>query len=120
MNVRQDRRRLDQMFHALADASRRGMVDRLSEGPASVSELARPLAMALPSVVKHLAVLEAGGIVLSAKTGRVRTYRIAPGALSAVETWISQRKAKWISHFDRLEQYLSASQNHGNRDKDKP
>jgi DNA-binding transcriptional ArsR family regulator len=120
MNVRQDRRRLDQMFHALADASRRGMVDRLSEGPASVSELARPLAMALPSVVKHLAVLEAGGIVLSAKAGRVRTYRIAPGALSAVETWISQRKAKWISHFDRLEQYLSASQNHGNREKDKP
>jgi hypothetical protein len=50
----------------------------------------------------------------------VRTYRIAPGALSAVETWISQRKAKWISHFDRLEQYLSASQNHSNREKDKP
>ena len=109
------------MFHALADASRRGMVDRLSEGPASVSELARPLAMALPSVVKHLAVLEAGGIVLSAKVGRVRTYRIAPGALSAVETWVSQRKAKWISHFDRLEQYLSASQNHSSyREKDKP
>jgi len=107
MNLRHDRKRLDRMFHALADASRRGMVDRLSEGPASVSELARPLAMALPSVVKHLAVLEAGGIVLSAKAGRVRTYRIAPGALSTVESWVSQRKAQWNSHLDRLEQYLS-------------
>lgn len=107
MNLRQDRKRLDQMFHALADASRRGMIDRLSEGPASVSELARPLAMALPSVVKHLAVLEAGGIVLSAKAGRVRTYRIAPGALRAVESWLAERKAKWNSHFDRLEQYLT-------------
>lgn len=95
------------MFHALADASRRGMVDRLSEGPASVSELARPLAMALPSVVKHLAVLEAGGIVLSEKTGRVRTYRIAPGALSAVESWVAERKAKWNRRFDRLQQYVS-------------
>lgn len=104
MNLRRDRKKLDQMFHALADASRRGMVDRLREGPASVSELARPLAMALPSVVKHLAVLEAGGIVLSAKSGRVRTYRIAPGALGAVETWVSQRKATWDSHGDRLEQ----------------
>jgi DNA-binding transcriptional ArsR family regulator len=107
MNLGQSPKRLDQMFHALADASRRGMVDRLSEGPASVSELARPLAMALPSVVKHLAVLEAGGIVLSVKTGRVRTYRIAPGALSAVESWVADRKAKWNSHFDRLEQYLA-------------
>jgi DNA-binding transcriptional ArsR family regulator len=95
------------MFHALADGSRRGMVDRLSEGPASVSELARPLAMALPSVVKHLAVLEAGGIVLSAKAGRVRTYRIAPGALSVVESWVAERKSKWNSHFDRLEQFLA-------------
>jgi DNA-binding transcriptional ArsR family regulator len=107
MNLRQDRKRLDRMFHALADATRREMVDRLSEGPASVSELARPLPMALPSVVKHLAVLEAGGIVFSAKAGRVRTYRIAPGALSAVESWVAERKAKWNSHFDRLEQYLS-------------
>ncbi len=95
------------MFHALADASRRGMVDRLSEGPASVSELARPLTMALPSVVKHLAVLEAGGIVISAKAGRVRTYRIAPGALGAIEAWVAERKAKWNRHFDRLERYLA-------------
>jgi len=97
MSLRQERKRLDRMFHALADASRRGMVERLSAGPASVSELAHPLAMALPSVVKHLAVLEAGGIVLSAKAGRVRTYRIAPGALNAVESWVAERKAKWHS-----------------------
>ena len=102
MNLRENHPSLDQTFHALADASRRGMVDRLSEGPASVSELAHPLAMALPSVVKHLAVLEAGGIVVSAKLGRVRTYRIAPGALSGVESWVAERKEKWNSQFDRL------------------
>lgn len=101
-----DPARLDRMFHALADASRRGMIDRLSEGPASVSELARPLAMALPSVVKHLAVLESGGIVISEKTGRVRTYRIAPDALSVVESWVAERKAKWNRQFDALERYL--------------
>lgn len=104
----QDSQRLDHIFHALADTSRRGMIDRLSEGPASVSELARPLAMALPSVVKHLAVLEAGGLVMSEKAGRVRTYRIAPDALNAVETWLARRKARWHAQFDQLEQYLSA------------
>ena len=84
------------------------MIDRLSESPASVSELARPLAMALPSVVKHLAVLEAGGLVISEKAGRVRTYRIAPEALSTVETWLATRKARWHAQLDQLEQYLSA------------
>jgi len=97
---------LDRTFHALADASRRGMIDRLSRGPASVSELAQPLAMALPSVVKHLAVLEAGGLVTSEKAGRVRTYRLAPGGLSAVETWVAARKAGLEKQFDRLEEYL--------------
>jgi DNA-binding transcriptional ArsR family regulator len=103
----QDSQRLDQIFHALADTSRRGMIDRLSAGPASVSELARPLSMALPSVVKHLAVLEAGGLVISEKAGRVRTYRIAPDALDAVETWLSMRKARWNAQFDALERYLA-------------
>lgn len=101
-----DAARLDRMFHALADASRRGMVDRLSEGPASVSELARPLAMALPSVVKHLAVLESGGIVVSEKVGRVRTYRIAPDALADVEAWVAARKAQLNRQFDALARYL--------------
>jgi DNA-binding transcriptional ArsR family regulator len=83
------------------------MIDRLSAGPASVSELARPLSMALPSVVKHLAVLESGGLVISEKAGRVRTYRIAPDALAAVETWLAMRKARWHAQFDQLDQYLS-------------
>ncbi|ALN59739.1 transcriptional regulator, ArsR family [Lysobacter enzymogenes] len=114
MSVRAPRRRepdpaqLDRLFHALADASRRQMIDRLSAGPASVSELAQPLAMALPSVVKHLAVLESGGIVASEKRGRVRTYRIAPDALALVETWIAERKARYQSQFDALERYLAS------------
>lgn len=103
-----DPERLDRLFQALADASRRSMIDRLSAGPASVSELAQPLAMALPSVVKHLAVLESGGIVLSEKRGRVRTYRIAPDALAAVETWLARRKARYQVQFDALERYLAS------------
>jgi DNA-binding transcriptional ArsR family regulator len=98
--------RLDKVFHALADANRRRMMDRLSTGPASVSELAAPLDMALPSVTKHLNVLESSGLVRSEKSGRVRTYRIAPNAFRDAETWIAGRKAKWNRQFDRLEQYL--------------
>jgi DNA-binding transcriptional ArsR family regulator len=99
--------KLDDAFHALSDATRRRMIDRLSDGPASVSELAQPLDMALPSVVKHLAVLETGGLVTSKKTGRVRTYRIAPDAIAAVESWLLVRKARWNAQFDRLGQLLA-------------
>ena len=106
MSRAQDAQQLDRLFHALADDSRRRMIDRLSDGPASVSELARPLAMALPSVVKHLAVLESGGIVRSQKTGRVRTYRLAPDALARAEAWVGERKARWNARFDALERYL--------------
>ena len=81
---------LDQMFHALADPARRVMVERLSSGPASVSELAQPLAMSLPAVVQHLQVLEASGLVRSEKVGRVRTCRIEPTALRPAEHWISR------------------------------
>jgi DNA-binding transcriptional ArsR family regulator len=98
---------LDRLFHALADPTRRAMVERLGRGPASVKELARPLAMALPSVLKHLHVLEAGGIVLSDKAGRVRTYRIETAALAQIEQWVAARKASWIDRFDRLDQYLA-------------
>lgn len=98
---------LDRVFHALADPSRLGIVERLSRGPASVGELAEPLAMALPSVMKHLRVLEDGGLVLSKKTGRVRTYRIQPRALAAIDKWVSQRRAAWSTRFDRLEQLLA-------------
>ncbi|QPF74703.1 winged helix-turn-helix transcriptional regulator [Roseateles sp. DAIF2] len=102
--------RLDRLFVALADGNRRGMVDRLSAGPASVSELAKPLGIALPSALKHLALLEAGGIVCSEKSGRVRTYRIAPEAFGALEDWVAQRKTQWQRQFDRLEAYLRDTQ----------
>jgi DNA-binding transcriptional ArsR family regulator len=105
--MRTDTARLDRLFTALADGSRRAMIDRLAAGPASVSDLARPLGMALPSAVKHLAVLEAGGVVLSDKAGRVRTYRIAPEAFNGLEAWVAQRKSQWQAQFDRLDAYLA-------------
>jgi len=101
---------LDQMFHALSDRSRRGMVDRLGHGPASVSELAEPLSMALPTVMKHLAVLEKSGLVRSEKSGRVRTYRLQKDALAEMERWLAAHKASWNRAFDRLEQFLADEQ----------
>jgi len=86
---------LDLMFQALADPSRRVMVERLSRGPASVSELAEPLEMSLPAVVQHLQLLEASGLVRSEKNGRVRTCRIEPRALGLAERWISMRRTSW-------------------------
>jgi DNA-binding transcriptional ArsR family regulator len=105
--MRQPAASLDRVFHALADPSRLGMVERLSRGPASVKELAEPLAMALPSVLKHLRVLEQGRLVRSQKTGRVRVYQLEPRALDAVERWLAQRRANWNERFDRLEQLLA-------------
>jgi len=99
---------LDRMFHALADPTRRTIVERLSRGPASVSELAQPLAMSLPSVLQHLQLLESSGIILSEKIGRVRTCRIAPKALKAAEQWISQRRTNWERRLDKLGEYLAA------------
>lgn len=102
-----DPARLDRMFFALADVHRRGMLDRLSRGPATVSELAKPLGMGLPSAVKHLAVLEQGGFVASRKVGRVRTYAIEPKSLDAMEGWVAKRKTLLNAQFDRLEAYLT-------------
>jgi DNA-binding transcriptional ArsR family regulator len=98
---------LDLVFHALADPARRGMVERLSRGPASVSELAQPLNMTLSAVVQHLAVLEASGLVRSEKTGRVRTCRIEPVALRTAERWIVERRKSWDRRLDRLGDYLN-------------
>ena len=98
---------LDRMFQALSDQSRRGMIDRLGSGPASVTELAQPLAMALPTVMKHLQVLENSGLVLSEKSGRVRTYQLRKEALASVERWIAERRAGWNRSFDRLDQFLA-------------
>ncbi len=99
---------LDLMFQALADPTRRVMVERLSRGPASVSELAEPFAMSLPAVLQHLQVLEASGLVRSQKLGRVRTCRLAPTALGAAERWIAARRSAWERHLDRLGDYLAA------------
>jgi DNA-binding transcriptional ArsR family regulator len=97
---------LDHVFQALADPSRRVIVERLSRGPASVSELARPLPMSLPAVVQHIQVLESSGLIRSEKIGRVRTCRIEPAALRPVERWIGARRAAWERRLDRLGEYL--------------
>ena len=98
---------LDLVFQALSDPTRRGLVERLSRGPASVSELARPLPMSLPAVLQHLQVLEASGLVRSEKVGRVRTCRIERQALSAAEQWIAERRSTWEHRLDRLGTYLA-------------
>jgi DNA-binding transcriptional ArsR family regulator len=99
---------VDSVFAALADPSRRAIVDRLSHKPASVSELAGPLAISLPAVVQHLHVLEASGLVRSHKRGRVRTCSIGPTGLRAAERWISDRRTMWEQNLDRLGEYLAA------------
>ena len=98
---------LDLAFQALADPTRRRMVAHLSRGPASVSELARPLPISLPAVLQHLQMLEASGLVRSQKTGRVRTCRIEPRALNRAESWIAEHRALWEGRLDRLEDYLA-------------
>ena len=98
---------LDLAFQALGDPSRRAMVERLALGPASVSELAKPLAMSLSAVMQHLAVLEDSGLVLSEKVGRVRTCRIDPSAITAAERWLNERRQQWEQRFDRLGAFLA-------------
>jgi DNA-binding transcriptional ArsR family regulator len=95
------------LFSALADPTRRTIVDRLSLGPASVSELARPLPISLPAVVQHLHVLEDSGLVRSEKVGRVRTCRIEPAALRRTEDWVAKRRRCWEERFDRLDDFLA-------------
>ena len=100
---------VDLIFQALAVPARRVMVERLSLGSASVSQLAKPLAISLPAVVQHLEVLEASGLVRSEKTGRVRTCRIDAAALRTAENWIDRRRANWERRLDRLAQCLGES-----------
>ena len=97
---------LDLTFQALADPTRRDMVERLSRGRASVTELARPYAMSLPAIVQHLAILEHTGFVHSEKVGRVRTFRMVPAALSLAEQWFNQRREQWEQRLDRLGEHL--------------
>jgi len=99
-------RPIDGVFRALADPTRRRVLERLGSSPASVSELARPFRMALPSFLEHLKVLEGCGLVRSRKTGRVRTYRLAPGRLRLAEDWLLRQRALWERRLDRLDGYL--------------
>jgi DNA-binding transcriptional ArsR family regulator len=98
---------LDRTFQALADKSRRTMVERLTLGPASVSELAEPLAMSLAAVVQHVQVLEACGVVKTRKVGRTRVCRIDPVAITRAEKWITDQRQIWESRLDRLGDFLS-------------
>ena len=97
---------LDRIFHALADPSRRAMLERLTRGPASVNELAAPLAMSLPAVVQHLQVLEASGLVTTQKIGRVRSCTLDTSAMSQAERWINERRQMWERNLDRLGAFL--------------
>ena len=107
---------LDRLFHALADPARRAMVERLTRGPAPVSELARPLPMSLPAAMQHLGVLEAAGLVRSEKLGRVRICSIEPQALSRVEQWVNAQRTEWEHRLDRLGDYLKTLENEGDGD----
>lgn len=97
---------LDLAFQALSDPTRRAMVERLSRGPASVSELAEPFPMSMSAVVQHLKVLEASGLVASEKVGRVRTCRVEPAAMSAAEHWLNERRRSVERSLDRLGAFL--------------
>lgn len=97
---------IDPVFRALSDPTRRKVLARLSRSPASVSELAQPFDMALPSFVQHLRVLEESGLVRSAKRGRVRTYQIAPQRLKVAEDWLTEQRLLWERRLDQLDEYL--------------
>jgi DNA-binding transcriptional ArsR family regulator len=100
---------VDVVLHALADPTRRRIVEQLGRGAASVSELAKPLPMSLPAVVQHLHVLEASGLVRSEKVGRVRTCRLELKTLTTVQDWIAERQATWERRLDRLGDFLAAN-----------
>ena len=98
---------LDRLFHALSDPTRRGIVERLLAGPASVSELAQPTGMAMPTVMKHIAVLEETGLVASEKSGRTRICRATAAPLTAAESWIEEQRQVWEDRLDRLDGYVT-------------
>lgn len=103
------RANVDRVFHALGDATRRAIVEKLSTGPISVSRLAKPLDITLAAVVQHLQVLEASGLVQTEKVGRVRTCRIESRGLTVAERWIDERRSLWERRFDRLGRLLAQS-----------
>jgi DNA-binding transcriptional ArsR family regulator len=98
---------INRIFHALGDPTRRVILEKVSEGPVSVSELAQPLAITLAAVVQHLHILEQSSLIKTEKIGRVRTCRIEPAGLSVAEEWISARRTIWERRFDRLAELLA-------------
>ena len=100
-------KQLDQVFGALSDATRRAIVMRLCEGEASVGELAKPFEMALPSLMKHIHILESSGLVASEKSGRVRTCSLQAEALETIEVWLAAQREVWELRLDRLEVYVA-------------
>lgn len=110
-----DSPQLDRAFQALSDPVRRRMLARLSRGPASVSELAKPFSISLPAVLQHLKALEQSGLVRSEKKGRVRTVRLEAKTLSAAESWIAERRTEWEAQLDRFETYLQTLKSNGEK-----
>jgi DNA-binding transcriptional ArsR family regulator len=102
-----DKPDIQRIFHALGDPTRRAMVEKLGDGPISVSRLAEPLNMTLAAVVQHLQVLEESGLVRTEKVGRVRTCRLDPGGLDAIQLWVNGRRSPWENRFDRLDELLA-------------
>ncbi len=98
--------RVDEVFKALADPTRRQVIERLVSGPASTTELARPFSMALPSFLQHLSVLERAGLVTSSKEGRTRTYRLSPVGLDTAGGWLADQRRLWERRLDQLDQFL--------------
>lgn len=109
---------VDTVLQALAEPTRRAMVEELSRGPLSVSQLAKPFDMTLSAVVQHLAVLEASGVVRTEKVGRVRTCRLDPDALGTAEQWVHQRRTEWQRRFDRLDAFLVRTAEPGEQTRD--
>jgi DNA-binding transcriptional ArsR family regulator len=101
--------KIDRVFHALGDPTRRAILEKLSQGPISVSRLAEPLELTLAAVVQHLQVLEESGLVQTEKVGRIRTCRIEPKGLSVAKQWIDDRRSLWERRFDRLGNLLAES-----------
>ena len=98
---------IDQVFHALGDPTRRKLIERLSQGPASASDLAKPLGITLAAVIQHLQILERSGVVQTQKVGRVRTCRIEPAGLNIAAEWIAERRSLWERRLDRLGEILA-------------
>jgi DNA-binding transcriptional ArsR family regulator len=110
---------LDRAFHALADATRRGILERLAHGPASVSELARPYRSSLAAIHQHIQVLENSGLIVTEKVGRTRTCHIDNEAVGRLEQWLGERRQLWEARFDRLESLLEGPDPEPSSRKDK-